>query len=92
MNYLNRWSGQPGLGFWVLSEPVGHGAARSRKGSTPEGAAMTDTELMRVTADNYRRLADRQTDAKESERFLAYATAYDELATRREQAVLRSRE
>jgi len=50
---------------------------------------MTDAELMRVRADNYRRLAEQQTDAKELEKFLAYASVYDELAIRREQDALR---
>ena len=49
---------------------------------------LSDAEAMRVMADNYRRLAERQTDAKESEKYLAYAGVYDELAISRERGQL----
>ena len=46
--------------------------------------AVTVADEMRATAANYRRLAERQTDAREAEKFRAYAGVYDELAKRRE--------
>lgn len=46
---------------------------------------LSDVEALRFTAENYRRLAERQSDVNESRKFRAYAGIYDELATRRGQ-------
>ena len=47
-----------------------------------------DIEVLRVTADTYRRAAGNQTDLNERGRFLSYAAIYDDLATRHEQRAL----
>jgi len=48
----------------------------------------SDIEVLRVTADTYRRAAGNQTDISERRRFLSYAAIYDDLATRHEQRTL----
>jgi hypothetical protein len=58
-----------------------------RSSGTHERSAMlSDVEAMRFTAENYRRLAERQSDVNESRKFRAYASIYDELAPRRGQS------
>ena len=49
---------------------------------------MTHRDMMRVTADEYRRMAEQQTDLKERKKFLSYASVYDALAARHEQGEL----
>jgi hypothetical protein len=52
---------------------------------------LTAAQEMRATAANYRRLAEHQADAKEREKYLAYARVYDELAMSRKRAQLYER-
>ena len=44
---------------------------------------MKDYDMMRVMADEYRRMAEEQTDPKERSKFLSYASVHDELARRK---------